>query len=160
MISSLDAGSLTFLLGLDRIQRRSEKAQREMTTGLRINAVSDNPSQIPALLQTRAQLDNVTQINSNLGRVKNEVDTAESALQAAVKLIENAETLGTQGQSSFTDAQNRTEIANQLGGILQQLVSKPVSECVCSDVVYAGDTNAIRPVISLDFEKTRSTSTA
>ena len=123
MISSLDAASLSFLTGLDRIQRRSDKAQLELTTGLRINTVSDDPSQVPALLQTRAQIDNATQIDSNLGRVKNEVDTAEGALQSAVTLVERARTLGTQGQSSFTSAQSRTDVATELGGILQQLVS-------------------------------------
>lgn len=152
MISSLDAGSLTFLLGLDRIQRRSENAQREITSGLRINTVSDDPGQIPALLQTRAQLDNVTQINSNLGRVKNEVDTAESALEGAVKLIEQAQTLGTQGQSSFTDAQNRAEIANQLGGILQQLVSVSNTN-VDGRYVFSGDSDQ-NGAYTIDLTKT------
>src|SRR5438067_11232433 len=104
MISSLDAASLSFLTGLDRIQRRAENPQLELTTGLRINTVSDDPSQIPALLETRAHLDKATQVTLNLGRVKNEVDTAENALQSAVKLVEQAQTLGTQGQTGFASA--------------------------------------------------------
>lgn len=152
MISSLDAGSLTFLLGLDRIQRRSENAQREITTGLRINTVSDDPSQITPLLETRAQLDNVTQINSNLGRVKNEVDTAESSLQAAVTLIERAQTLGTQGQSSFADAQGRTVAATELGGILQQLVSVSNTN-VDGRYIFSGDSDQ-KAAYTIDLTQT------
>ncbi|MDQ2950583.1 MAG: hypothetical protein M3Y27_32400, partial [Acidobacteriota bacterium] len=115
MISSLDPASLSFLNGLDRIQRRTDRAQRELTTGLRINVASDDPSQIADLLATRARLDRITQINSNLDQVKSEVDTSEAALQSAVKLVEHAQSLATQGESVFNDANSRNDIATELG---------------------------------------------
>ena len=75
MISSLDAASQSFLTGVDQIQQQLDTAQTQLTTGLKINAVSDAPDQIANLWQTRSDLDQVDQINSNLGRVQTEVNT-------------------------------------------------------------------------------------
>ncbi|MGI8745033.1 MAG: flagellin [Bryobacteraceae bacterium] len=151
MISSLDPASLSFLNGLNLIQRRSEAAQRELTTGLRINTVSDDPSQIPNLLATRAHLDRTTQIGKNLGQVKAEVDTAEGALESAVKLVERARTLGTQGQSALTTADSRTEIATELGGVLEQLAGLS-NTTVGGRYVFSGD-NDQKAAYSIDLSQ-------
>lgn len=156
MISSLDAASLSFLTGLDRIQRRSDAAQRELTTGLRINTVSDDPAQIPALLDTRARLDSTTQTIANLGRVQNEVDTAENAVQSAVKLVEHAQTLGTEGQTGFSSAQTRTDLAADLGGVLQQLVSIS-NTTVEGRYIFSGDSDQ-NSAYSIDLTQTNPVS--
>ena len=98
MISQLDSASQSFLLGMEQIQQRGETAQRQLTTGLKINSVSDAPDQISSLWQTRSELDQTQQIDTNLALVKSEVDTSESALQSAVSLMDRAQTLGAQVQ--------------------------------------------------------------
>ena len=140
MINSLDASSLAFLNGMERIQRRTDRAQREINTGLRINAASDDPSRIADLLSTRARLNHISQVNSNLDQVKAEVDTSEGALESAVKLVERAQTLGTQGQSSFSSADSRNDIATELGGVLQQLVALS-NTTVQGRYVFSGDSD-------------------
>ena len=157
MISSLDPASLSFLNGLDRIQRRTDRAQRELTTGLRINVASDDPSQIADLLATRARLDRITQINSNLDQVKSEVDTSEAALQSAVKLVEHAQSLATQGESVFNDANSRNDIATELGGVLQQLVAIS-NTTVQGRYVFSGDSDQ-KGAYSLDLTKNNPIST-
>ena len=122
MISSVDAATAQFLAGLTRIQQRAERAQRELTTGLRINTVADDPNQIANLIQTQAQLARTQQLDSNLVRVKTEVDTAETGLQSAVALMDRAMTLGSEGESNLNTAQQRQAIAGELGSVLQQLV--------------------------------------
>jgi flagellar hook-associated protein 3 FlgL len=144
MLSSLDPAALRFLNGLDQIQQRAQRAQREMTTGLRINTVSDDPDQIANLIQTRADLDRTKQIDLNLGRVKTEVDTSENALQGAVKLLERAETLGSQGQSNVNSPDIRNDLAGELGGILEQLVSISRTN-VDGRYVFSGDSDQQPP---------------
>src|SRR6266404_5453251 len=123
MITSLDSGYLRFLGGLAQIQRRAEKAQIELTSGFRINSVSDDPDHIATLLQTRSDLGRIQQIHSNLNRVKTESDAAEGVLSSAVTLLDRAQTLGSQGQSGFETPENRAVIAAEIGSVLQQLVS-------------------------------------
>ena len=122
MISSLDSESLRFLSDLNQIQQRSERAQRELTSGLKINTISDAPDQIGSLWQERWELDSAKQVDANLGRVKAEVDSAQTALGSAVTLVERAQTLGSQGATGTATAQDRIEIAGEIGSVLERLV--------------------------------------
>jgi len=144
MISSLDAASQAFLSGIDQIQQNMQTAQTQLTTGLKINNVSDDPSAIPDLWQTRSNLDQVQQINSNLGQVQTEVNTAESVLENAVTLVEQAETLGTQGADDTVAATTRTDLGNQLGSVLQQLVSASNTQ-VEGRYIFSGDSDQTAP---------------
>jgi flagellar hook-associated protein 3 FlgL len=144
MLSSLDPSTQSFLRGLDQIQRRGEAAQRQMLTGLRLNVVSDDPTQIANLWQTRSDLARTNQIDTNLGRVKTEVDTAETVLESAVSLMDRALTLGTQGASGATTHDTRQSLADELGAVLQQLVSS-ANTVVDGRNVFAGDTDQVTP---------------
>jgi len=144
MLSSLDASAQVFLRGMDQIQLRSQRAQRELTTGLKINTVSDAPDQIANLWQTRSELSQTQQIDTNLGRVQSEVDTAESSLSSAVTLIERAQTLGAQGVNGTTTAQTRQDLADELGAVLQQLVSTANTN-VAGRYIFAGDSDQQAP---------------
>src|SRR5271169_5205228 len=123
MISSLNSAAQSFLTGLDQIQQRLQTAQTELTTGLQINNVSDAPAEIADIWQLNSELDQTQQTETNLGQVSTEVNTAQSALQSAVTLVEQSETYGTEGASDTSSAATRQDLANDLGSILQQLVS-------------------------------------
>src|SRR5579864_8735403 len=152
MISSLDSASQAFLRGMDQIQQRSQRAQRELTTGLKINTVSDAPDQIASLYQTRSELAQTQQIDTNLGRVKAEVDTAESSLSSAVALLERVQTLASEGDTGTATAQTRQDIAGELGSILQQLVST-ANTTVEGRYIFAGDSDQQAPY-SIDLTQT------
>jgi len=144
MISSLDPTSQAFLTGIDQIQQRLETAQAQLTTGLKMNNVSDDPSEIANLWQTRSNLDQIQQINSNLGQVQTEVNTGETALEGAVTLVERAETLGAQGASDTVDVNTRQELAGELGSVLQELVST-ANTTVQGRYIFSGDSDQKAP---------------
>ena len=144
MLNPLGSAAQSFLRGLDQIQQRAERAQRELTTGLKINQVSDSPEQIANLWQTRSDLDQTQQIDSNLGRVKTEVDTAEGTLQSAVSLVERAQTLGAQGLTGTADAKIRNDVATELGIVLQQLVGT-ANTAVEGRYIFSGDRDQTAP---------------
>jgi flagellar hook-associated protein 3 FlgL len=151
MISSLDPASQSFLTGLGQIQQRLDTAQTELTTGLKINNVSDDPSEIANLWQTNSELDQVQQIDTNLGQVQTEVNTAESSVSSAVTLVERAETLGAEGATDTADAATRTNLASELGSILQELVST-ANTTVQGRYIFAGDTDQTAPY-SIDLSQ-------
>jgi flagellar hook-associated protein 3 FlgL len=144
MISSLDASSQSFLMGLQQIQQRVQRAQQELTTGLKINSVSDAPDQIAELWQTRSSLSQVQQIQSNLGQVQTETNTAESVLQSATTLMDRAATLGAQGANGTTDAQTRQALAGELGSVLEQLVST-ANTTVQGRYIFSGNRDQTAP---------------
>lgn len=156
MISSLDPSALNFLNGIAQIQQRAQTAETQMTTGLKINAVSDDPGAIANLYETRSELAQAQQIDTNLGQVTAEVNTGESTLSSAVTLIERVQTLASQGDTGTATAATRQEIAGELGGIMQQLVSA-ANTSVGGRYIFAGDSDHTQPY-SIDLTQTNPVS--
>lgn len=140
MISSLDPASQQFLNGLNNISNRMTDAQRRISTGLKISQVSDAPDSISLLLQARANLSATQQNLSNLGRVKTEVDAGEQALQNAVTLFDQVQTLGAQGNTDTLGASGRADAAQQLDSLLQQMVGL-AGTSVEGRYIFAGDSD-------------------
>jgi flagellar hook-associated protein 3 FlgL len=144
MISTLSPASQNFLAGLDQIRQRLQTAQTQLTTGLQINNVVDAPTEIADLWQTRSELDQAQQINSNLGQVSTEVNTAQSSLQSAVTLLTRAESLGTQGATDTASPTTRDDLAGELGSILQELVAT-ADTSVGGRYIFSGDSDQTAP---------------
>src|SRR5947209_1799234 len=101
MLSNLDPSAQQFLYSLNQISDRMNRAQQRVSSGLKLQQVSDAPDQISELLEARARLDSTQQILANLGRLKAEADSGESALQNALQLFDKVETLGTEGNTDL-----------------------------------------------------------
>jgi flagellar hook-associated protein 3 FlgL len=103
-----------------------------------VETVSDQPDQLGSLLVDRAQFDQTQQIGANLGRAKTEVDTAERALQNAVKTLETALTAGVQAATGTVTVAQRNTIAVTVSGALEQLVAL-AGTTVEGRYVFSGD---------------------
>jgi flagellar hook-associated protein 3 FlgL len=80
------------------------------------------------------------------------VNTAQTAMLSTVTLVEQAETYGAQGASDTSSATTRQDLANQLGAILQQLVST-ANTTVEGRYIFAGDADQTTPY-SIDLTQT------
>ena len=148
MFSSINGGADQFLADLGRVQQDLTLTERQITSGLKVQLPSDGPSSVSDILQLKSQIAQNTQVQTNLGTVKTQVDTAESALESAVSAVENAITLGTQGGSSTITAAVRQTLAQQVAGVLAQLLG--VSRTQAAGVyVFSGD-NSQSPQYQLD----------
>lgn len=56
MLTFLSARHAAFLDDLNRIQSRAERAQRQLSTGLRMNTISDQPDRVLSVRLRRAAL--------------------------------------------------------------------------------------------------------
>jgi flagellar hook-associated protein 3 FlgL len=152
MITFYNAQTQSFLDGMNRIQQREAQAQLELTTGIRINFVSDAPDQISGLLSVRSDIARNTQIGQNLASVKTETDTAESAVSGAVSLVERAQSLGTEGATDLVSADTRQQLAQELGSVLTQLVNT-ANTTVGGRYIFSGDSDQTQPY-SIDLTQT------
>jgi flagellar hook-associated protein 3 FlgL len=144
MIDFFNPSIQMFLTGMNRIQATEQRAQQQLTTGLRINSISDDPDHLASLMQVRANLAQTQQINTNLGRVKTETDTAEGAMQNAVKLMDTVSTLAAEAAPNTMSADSRSQLAGQVGSILQQMVGVANTN-VEGRFVFSGDTDQTQP---------------
>jgi len=144
MISGIDPSGGRFLTDLARVQRRSERAQQQLTSGLRVRNASDDADAISSLLQARENLKRITQIDQNLGRIKTEVDTAEESLQGAVSLLERVRVLGAKGVTETQTAETRHSVAGEVEAIMRQLVSVSNTP-VEGRYIFSGDSDQTLP---------------
>jgi flagellar hook-associated protein 3 FlgL len=144
MVSPLDASTQRFLNDLSRTSRRIEEAQRQITSSKRINRVSDDPDYVSPILETRARIERNEQERINLGRFKTEVDGAENAMQQAVKVMERARVLATQGATGGATPEMRVTLSQEIGVLLEQMVGL-ASTNVDGRYLFSGDSDQIAP---------------
>jgi flagellar hook-associated protein 3 FlgL len=138
MIRNISPSGERFLVDLARIQATIERAQRAVSSGLRVTAPSDAPDRISDILQLRADIEQNTQILTNLSRVKSEVDTAERSLQLAVQIVDRARVLASQGAGTTVTADSRRILALDVQGLLEQLVAISAT-LVEGRFIFSGD---------------------
>jgi flagellar hook-associated protein 3 FlgL len=122
MLSNLNPAYQQFLTDLNQISNRMAQAQQQVSSGLKITQVSDAPDSIALLLQADANLSATNQTLTNLGQTKTEVDAGEQALESAVGIFDNVQSLGAQGNTDTQTAAGRATIAQQLDSLLSETV--------------------------------------
>jgi flagellar hook-associated protein 3 FlgL len=145
MLNGLDPSAPRFLADLDRIQERSLRAERQISSGLRVESASDDPGQVIEILRLKSRLANNSQLQTNLTRVQSQVNTAEAAMRQAVSLMERARTLAAENAS--TGAPNRTTMAIEARQLHDQLVAL-VSTAAQGEYVFNGDGPEVAPYVS------------
>jgi flagellar hook-associated protein 3 FlgL len=144
MISGMDPNSERFLTDLDQVQQRIERAQAQISSGLRVNKPSDGPDQIHDIIESGADLARIDQITQNLTRVKVEVDAGEAAVAAALPLLDRAATLASQAAGSTATAAQRKLIASEVEALQQQMVALTNTR-VDGRYIFAGDLDQSQP---------------
>src|SRR4051812_16921434 len=114
MFTSISGTTQQYLASLAKVQKQLQNAQSQITSGLRVQQASDDPAAVAEILQVQAAIAHNKQIQSNLGGVKSEVETADSVLQVAVQAVESAISAAAQGASSTASAISRATIAEQV----------------------------------------------
>ena len=140
MISSLNPSTQRFLNALNQISQSLQQSQLQISSGLKVSQVSDAPDSVSALLEARANLSAVQQNQSNLGRFQAEADGGEQALQTAVQLFDQVQTLGAEGDTDTATASTRADLAQQLGAVLQQM-GNLANTSVEGRYIFSGDSD-------------------
>ncbi len=138
MITGLDPATEQFLASVGNLQTRLSDAQNQLSSGLRVSKPSDAPQQVGDIFQARADLARVNQVDQNLGIVKAQVDAADTSLQSAVQLLQNATVIGAQGAGSATSASERNTLASQIQDLQSQLVALSRTQ-VDGVYIFSGD---------------------
>ena len=145
---TIPGSSQKYLADLDRTQSQLTKAQAQISSGLRLQNVSDDPSAIAQIYHLQAAIATNKQTQANLAGATSEVSAADVALQSAVQTVESAISLAAQGANSTQTAQDRANLAQQVSGLLQALVSISQTR-VNGRYIFSGDQDT-QPAYHLD----------
>ena len=149
MISNLSPQSQNFLVDIERIQQSVAQASQQVSSGLRVNAPSDAPDVISNLLQLRSSLQRNTQITSNLGAATTDANVAESTLDSATQLMDQAVTLAAQGATATMTASDRQNLAGQVQAVEEQMFGYSQAQSA-GRYVFSGDQET-QPTYQLDL---------
>lgn len=144
MMIGVDSAANSFLVSLSQINSIISKDNDEISSGLSVSNVSDDPSAVSDILATNADLAQTDQVVSNLDAATAETNTAEQALQSAVLMLQNVNQLGTQGANSTMAPAQREVLGQQVGAILDQLVEVAATQSN-GRFVFSGDSDQTPP---------------
>lgn len=138
MVGKADPSADVFLAQMKLSQVAAERAQRQITSGKKIQVASDGPDEVTGILQLRAELNRNDQITTNLTSVKSGVESADAALQQVVKLLDRVTSLALQGAGTTSNADQRTALADEVAAIHQELVSLSQTT-MAGRFIFSGD---------------------
>jgi flagellar hook-associated protein 3 FlgL len=144
MIQNASSVGQQFLSNLQMLQQQMAQTQEQISSGYQINKVSDDPGEVGDVLELESNVGQVTQVLSNLSSVSGEVNTAESALENATQLLEQAGTLAAEGASTTVSASERSSLSQQASQILSELVSSANTNYE-GQYVFSGDETSTPP---------------
>ena len=69
---SIQTAANQFLTNLFALEQRLNKSNQQVSSGLRVQTVSDDPAVVSEILQLNARIANNNQVKTNLGQVQTE----------------------------------------------------------------------------------------
>lgn len=108
---------------LDRSFGRMVKYQQELSSGTRLNTLSDDPAAVERSLALRTELRNIEQFQKNIDDGTGWLELSEATLAELETVFVEARGLAVQGASDTYDAQQRGALADQIDQFLEHAVS-------------------------------------
>jgi flagellar hook-associated protein 3 FlgL len=145
---TINGANQQYLADLQLTQAQIQQAQAQLSSGYRLQRPSDDPAALNQIyeLQTKIALNQQTQ--KNLHGAQTELSAADSALQSSIQALTSAVTLAAQGANSSYTAAQRANLAIQVQGIQQSLVSLSQTQ-VNGRYIFSGDQDTA-PLYELD----------
>jgi flagellar hook-associated protein 3 FlgL len=138
MISGINPEGQNFINALNLIQAQLSTAQAQIASGLAVNKPSDAPDELSPILQLHAQISQNQTLQTTLNSSLTTVNAAESALSSSVTLLQNASSIATQATGLDETATTRATLAQNVQGLLQQMVTN-ANTTVNGNYVFSGD---------------------
>lgn len=148
MIRNFNPVTERFLTNLALSQKRSAKNMEEISSGYRANKASDAPDDVVSILRIQSDVHRTTQVQNNLSRLSNEVNSAEATLQIAITLTDRANVLAAQSLNVAQTPESLATIETQVQDLLKQMVGLTQLN-IQGRYVFSGD-NDSAPQYQLD----------
>src|SRR5215467_10823349 len=140
MLDSINSSSSAFLLSLDQLETRLDRAQRQVSSGKRIETASDSPDQISELLSVRGDIAMNDQVKTNLASYKMETDMAANALDQASGVLDSVKSLMSGSLIGPLTPAMQTNLVQEVEGYMQEMVGIAGTQ-VNGRYIFSGDSD-------------------
>src|SRR3954452_1536854 len=144
MLKGIQGQNPIFLTDLSRIQNRISAANKEITSGYRINQAADDPQSIGSILRLQGDIDHLTQTQTNLGTAKVQNEAADGALQSATAILDQLTSIASRGGTDTSTSEARALLADQVQQLAEQLVGI-ANTTANGQYIFGGDDPKVAP---------------
>jgi flagellar hook-associated protein 3 FlgL len=134
----------TLVSNIDRSFGRVVRFQTELSSGTRLNKLSDDPAAVQRSLSLRGELRNIEQFKKNIDDGTGWLDLHETTLADLEGLFIEARGLGVQGASDTSNSHQRRVIGEQINQFVEHAFSLSQSR-YRNRFIYAGTRTAENP---------------
>jgi flagellar hook-associated protein 3 FlgL len=135
------------LLGaLADTQQQQNTSSLDLATGTRINKPSDDPAGAAQMVINTAQSSQADTFLRSITSVTGLLQTADSTLNSVVTAMQRVISLGTEGANGTLSDSDRADVASELTGIKQQLLSL-ANTPYQGEFIFSG-TSTVQPFVA------------
>ncbi len=132
------------LKNINNNYRRLEKIQQQISTGSTVLLPSDDPAQVSTIMRTKRAINESTQFISNAEKGITWLDSADSALSEATKVLQRARELLVRGSTGTNSTQDMEIIATEIDELIDHLVNVANSS-INGRHIFAGQKTLTQP---------------
>jgi flagellar hook-associated protein 3 FlgL len=107
---------------IDNTEAQYQLYGQQLSSGISLNAPSDNPGIIAEDLSVRNQSIVTTQVNQNLTDLNNLLTTTDSTLSSLTGILQSARNLAIEGAQDSISSSQRSSIGQQVNQLLEQAI--------------------------------------
>jgi len=133
--------------GMQQSQQALSTALQQISTGLRVNQLSDDPSASANMVTSLAASANVDGYTRNVTSVLPQMQTADSAISSIVTSLNTAITLGSSGATGTSSAADNQALASQVEGVLSSVISQ-ANTSYQGVYVFGGSASSTPPFVA------------
>lgn len=122
---------------LANITEELNKANRVISTGKRINELSDDPVGVTQVLDIKATLSSIEQLQRNISLGNSWLTASESALNQTQDIVSDMKALAVEMANSTKDASQRSSAAQVVQNMLEEIVALANTD-VSGRYIFAG----------------------
>lgn len=134
-------------------------AEQQVSTGLRVNQLSDDPAASANMVRSLAVSSQVDQYTANINSLTSQLQTADSAMSSIVNDLNGAITTGIGAASGTESSANRQAAVSQIEGLLSDVVSQG-NTSFQGTYLFGGSLTSTPPFVAASTTYTSSTGTA
>ena len=120
-------------------------AQYKVTTGKRMNRLSDDPAAIEPLVSMRSLKASMDQYNSNLKVASNTFAASEYAFSEVATILNRANQLAISGGTATASSTQRQAMADEVKSLRERIISLGNTKAANGDYIFSGTNLDVKP---------------
>jgi flagellar hook-associated protein 3 FlgL len=122
---------------LERITTKLQHLQNQGSTGLKLNAPSDNPSVVGPVIDTRSQITNTNRYITTMGTLSDQLKSTDTYLGNIQTILDKAQTIANNAVNGSLSSNDLSSLANQVDQLKQQMIDT-ANASIGGQYIFAG----------------------